>query len=439
MRALFREGFCSDDRRLVMKLILLLSSATALIAMGAFAQNPPPRSAPVPPPPPARPTASADREGNPVGNPAIDAPRFDLKFSGGPVKEFVASVNKALGKPVNVVIPKDAEATSIPAVEMYRVTVSALFRALGEASQRQIAVRTGSRNVGGRGDQSTYQYQNIGFSFSTNDPHETPDAVWTFKVVSAPELPDDAPVSARVVQYYPVAAYLTHFSVEDITTAIEAGWNLQRETEPNKAAPPTIKFHEETKLLICAGSNRQIDVIPQVLKGLSEMLVFPRTDNLKITRKAKEIIIPKVEFRDATVREALDFIRRKALEIDPQKQGVNILLNEANGPVEQLVSLSLADVPVLEVLKLTAELGKLDLEIRDAAIVLSSSPTGVSAASAGPSLGGGGAASALPPAGAPSSGSFRTPSRQPSAGVRPPPPSPSSPPPPSLALPPTPR
>jgi type II secretory pathway component GspD/PulD (secretin)/tetratricopeptide (TPR) repeat protein len=49
----------------------------------------------------------------------------------------------------------------------------------------------------------------------------------------------------------------------------------------------------------------------------------------QINRKLSTIIIPRVEFRDATLREAVDFLREQALENDPAaegKRGVNIVL-----------------------------------------------------------------------------------------------------------------
>lgn len=50
-----------------------------------------------------------------------------------------------------------------------------------------------------------------------------------------------------------------------------------------------------------------------------------------IQNKLNTIIIPKVEFRDATVREAIDFLKRKSAELDiretdPSRRGVNIVL-----------------------------------------------------------------------------------------------------------------
>src|SRR6266513_1237224 len=52
----------------------------------------------------------------------------------------------------------------------------------------------------------------------------------------------------------------------------------------------------------------------------------------RITTKLNTIIIPRVEFRDASVREAIDFLRQQAVENDPAtegKKGVDIVLRLA--------------------------------------------------------------------------------------------------------------
>src|SRR5215475_7400254 len=46
----------------------------------------------------------------------------------------------------------------------------------------------------------------------------------------------------------------------------------------------------------------------------------------QMTNKMNSIIIPHVEFRDTTIREAIDFLREQAAENDPSGQGVNIVL-----------------------------------------------------------------------------------------------------------------
>ncbi|HYR58084.1 MAG TPA: type II and III secretion system protein, partial [Chthoniobacteraceae bacterium] len=61
-----------------------------------------------------------------------------------------------------------------------------------------------------------------------------------------------------------------------------------------------------------------------------------RTD--MITRKLERIVIPKLEFKEATIREAIDFLKKKSGELDttepnPANRGVNIVLKmeEAGG------------------------------------------------------------------------------------------------------------
>jgi general secretion pathway protein D len=46
----------------------------------------------------------------------------------------------------------------------------------------------------------------------------------------------------------------------------------------------------------------------------------------QVSRKLNSIIIPHIEFRDATIREAIDVLRQQAVENDPEGKGVNIVL-----------------------------------------------------------------------------------------------------------------
>jgi general secretion pathway protein D len=46
----------------------------------------------------------------------------------------------------------------------------------------------------------------------------------------------------------------------------------------------------------------------------------------QMTNKLNSIIIPHIEFRDTTIREAIDFLREQAAENDPSGQGVNIVV-----------------------------------------------------------------------------------------------------------------
>ena len=70
--------------------------------------------------------------------------------------------------------------------------------------------------------------------------------------------------------------------------------------------------------------------------------------------RADKIIIPSVEFRDATLAESIEFIRIKSRDLDPDKKGINILLKGDGGSAK--ITLSLKNVPVSEALRYCVEL-----------------------------------------------------------------------------------
>ena len=67
----------------------------------------------------------------------------------------------------------------------------------------------------------------------------------------------------------------------------------------------------------------------QTIGALGEAFQRDTTGTARITNKLSTIIIPRIEFRDATIREAIDFIRQQAAANDPStegKKGVDIVL-----------------------------------------------------------------------------------------------------------------
>ncbi len=67
----------------------------------------------------------------------------------------------------------------------------------------------------------------------------------------------------------------------------------------------------------------------QAVAPLGEAFARDTAGTARITNKLNTIIIPRVEFRDASIREAIDFLREQAAENDPSpegKKGVDIVL-----------------------------------------------------------------------------------------------------------------
>ncbi len=96
-----------------------------------------------------------------------------------------------------------------------------------------------------------------------------------------------------------------------------------------------------------------------------------------IKRKLDEIIVPKIEFRDATVREALDFLKQRAaaldnIEQDPTRKGINIVLKLSPEAVESAsrITLSLTDVPLGTAIDYVARAANLKLKVEPYSVVV---------------------------------------------------------------------
>ena len=67
----------------------------------------------------------------------------------------------------------------------------------------------------------------------------------------------------------------------------------------------------------------------ETIGAVSDPLVRDATGTARITNKLNSIIIPRIEFRDASLREAIEFLRQQAAENDPGedgRKGVDIVL-----------------------------------------------------------------------------------------------------------------
>jgi len=105
-----------------------------------------------------------------------------------------------------------------------------------------------------------------------------------------------------------------------------------------------------------------------------------------INRKLDEIIIPRVEFRDATIREALEYIRQKAAaldtsETDPSRKGINLVLKLAPGSIEEgvQINLTLTDIPLREAINYVVSTANMKTKVEPFAVVIvpASEPTDI--------------------------------------------------------------
>jgi general secretion pathway protein D len=123
--------------------------------------------------------------------------------------------------------------------------------------------------------------------------------------------------------------------------------------------------------------------------GASTIIEQPQIDTRGtslINRKLDEILIPRIDFRDATIREALDFIKQRAValdttEQDPSRRGINIVLKvPADSPeANARITLSLNDIPLRAAIDYVAKAANLKLKIEPyaVAVVPQSEPTDI--------------------------------------------------------------
>lgn len=95
----------------------------------------------------------------------------------------------------------------------------------------------------------------------------------------------------------------------------------------------------------------------------------------KLTQKLQAIVIPKLEFRDATVSEVVDCLRmRSGCEpgTDPEKRDVNFVLNLSAAPesAPPRLTFSLSNIPLLEALKYMTSLANLKFKVERSAVVI---------------------------------------------------------------------
>jgi len=189
---------------------------------------------------------------------------FDLDFPGGTPIELVKAMEKAIGKPLNVVVSAEKADFKLQGLKLKRVNAELAFMAMEMASANTVSRTTGTfvDNAG----KTQALYQGFQESFGFRPVKSGGQTVWVFHYNKPFALPAP-PMSCR---FYQLGSYLqeiqekTTLKVEDITTAIQTGWRMMK-VEPM----PELNFHKETQLLIVVGEQEHLAVIDDVLMALS--------------------------------------------------------------------------------------------------------------------------------------------------------------------------
>ena len=117
---------------------------------------------------------------------------------------------------------------------------------------------------------------------------------------------------------------------------------------------------------------RRIDNGPS---AILEQPVLTARGTQSISRKLDEIVIPRVSFTDATVREVIESLRERASELDADSadagdRGVNIVLKLDENAASQTITIDLANLPLREALDYVTRLANLKIKIEPYAILI---------------------------------------------------------------------
>lgn len=201
--------------------------------------------------------------GLPQGEAAEELPKFNLNFQGGPVEVFVLHLQDALKQVdenffINIIVPPEFKQTQLPPLKMRDIDIVQLFKALELAGQKTVTYETGSYMDAAGKRKPIQQNGSIRrYGFTTVGPI-TRNSIWHFYAQEPPQTTTD-----RIVRYFQLGPYLSQFTMDDIGSAIEAGWKMLGEKEA-----PNLNFHQDTKLLIAAGPAEQLEMINTMLKEL---------------------------------------------------------------------------------------------------------------------------------------------------------------------------
>jgi len=106
-----------------------------------------------------------------------------------------------------------------------------------------------------------------------------------------------------------------------------------------------------------------------------EQPVLASRGTRSINRKLNEIIIPRLQFTDATVREAIEYLRGQTARLDTETtddgdKGVNIVLKLDPSAASQTITIDLAGIPLREALDYITRLANLKTKVEPYAVLI---------------------------------------------------------------------
>ena len=132
--------------------------------------------------------------------------------------------------------------------------------------------------------------------------------------------------------------------------------------------------HQRAKMLSAVAEAWE-DKVPVQGAAVSFDYGVGRSPGAYLTEKMNKIIFPSVKFDNATVEEAVEFLRVKSRDLDTFSEagavkGVNIIIRTGEAPSNASISLDLKDVPMSEALRYITDLAQMKYKVEAHAVLV---------------------------------------------------------------------
>jgi hypothetical protein len=125
---------------------------------------------------------------------------------------------------------------------------------------------------------------------------------------------------------------------------------------------------DENAVVFIAPAPGKMDV-PEA-KPRTELKVTAGAEAMVAKLKGPDYVMPKVDFRETSAREAFDFLSQRAKALGKEPAGISFVLKFEDGRELPTITYAASHLPFLDVIRYTAELGGLEVTVDPFAIVL---------------------------------------------------------------------
>ena len=168
------------------------------------------------------------------GPPVSAGEKFDIRFPGGSVEEFVGVVQQQSRGHLNILVPEALESTPVPELDLRGVSFSGLAELL----------RAASANAPG----GELIFENLGEG-------------WVFRL--------EPGASARVTRVYAINDLLERYQLEDLLALIQVTLVMDAR---DVGGDGEVRFHEETKALLLSHTLEHQKLVESALTQLREAM-----------------------------------------------------------------------------------------------------------------------------------------------------------------------